>query len=47
MLRICAFAPPPPGPVENEGLFLQYRTSPPIPVNDSGFEPDICLYNSP
>jgi hypothetical protein len=40
MLRICAFAPPPPGPVENEGLKLHYRTTPSISVERSGIEPD-------
>jgi len=43
MLRICAFAPPPPGPVEKSWRLLSVKL---IPVNDSGFEPDICLYNS-
>jgi hypothetical protein len=44
MLRICAFRRPPAGLVQNGRGLLPFE---PIHVNDSGFEPDACLDNSP
>jgi len=40
MLRICAFAPPPPGPVENEGFSSQLPGFPLYPRERSGIEPE-------
>jgi hypothetical protein len=40
MLRICAFAPPPPGPVEESRRLLSLK---PTPVKRSGIEPELTI----